>query len=135
MNRVAVTAVVETAEFRKEILGLPITGMIFEALVVDGLRAPELVNPNHQRAEILKGADRPQIQNYQTERSQAEQGDGDLEVVVGDHRVAVLLQVELFRFVEYRISHDMKYAMMSVEDSPDKPLNMWLVNAGTLSSA
>ena len=62
-------------------------------------------------------------------------GDCDLEVVVGDNCVPVLLQVELFRFVELLIAHDKKYSMMAAEDKPDMPLKMWLVRAGTLSKA
>src|SRR6266567_2199353 len=94
MNRVAVPAVMEAAKFGQEILGFPVSRKIFQALVIDRLSASELVDPNDQRAEILESPNRPQVQNDQTQGGQTEQGHGDLEVVVGEDRVAVLLQVE-----------------------------------------
>ena len=122
MNGVAVTAVVEAAEFRQEILRLPVSGMVFEALVIHGLGASDLVNADDQRAEILKGSDGPEVQDDQTESGKAEQCDRDLQIGIGDNRITVLLQVELLSLVEFSVFHRRKYSTMAPELSPDMPL-------------
>src|SRR5437016_13995988 len=136
MDGVPVAAIVEAAEFCEEILGLAVAGMIFEALVLDRLRASQLVDADHERTEIPESADRPQIEDYQPKRCQTKQRDGDPQIVTRDYCVTVFFEIELLGFVEFWIAHGRKYPTIDApEDSPDIPLKMWLVRAGTLSRA
>src|SRR5439155_21033916 len=62
--------------------------------------------------------------------------DGDPQIMARDYCVTVFVEIELLGFVEFWIAHGRKYPTMDVpEDSPDIPLKMWLVRAGTLSRA
>src|SRR5581483_49109 len=124
MDRVAVPAVVKAAEFGKKILRFAISGMVFQALVVDCLRPSELVNADHQGTEVAEGVDSFQVERHQPKCSQTEQCDGNSQVIAGDDRVAVLLQVVLPGFVEFPVTHGKKYSTMAADERPDMPLKM-----------
>src|SRR5690242_12304489 len=71
MNRVAVAAVIQAAKFGEEVFGFSVPGKIFKAPVVDRLGASQLINANHERAEILESANRFQIENDQAQNGKA----------------------------------------------------------------
>ena len=65
LNRVAVAAVVERAKLRQKILRFGVLRLVFEVVVVDGLGAAQIVDADHQRAEVLEGANRFQVDERQ----------------------------------------------------------------------
>ena len=65
-------------------------------MIVDRFGAPEIVNANHQRTKILKGAEGPQIDERQAYGHEGKEHQGDLEIGVRHHGVTVLFEVEPF---------------------------------------
>src|SRR6202030_1739996 len=55
-RRVAVPAVIEPAEIAQEILDLGVLGLITKRVVLDGLRAANVVDADYKRLEILDHA-------------------------------------------------------------------------------
>ena len=125
LNRVAIAAVVEGAKLRQKIFRFRILGFVFEVVVVDGLGPPEIVNANHQRAEILKGANGFQIDQSQARGHQRNEDESNLQVGVGHHGIPVLFEVEPLGVLEVRVAlHPSTFSMSTADDPPEVPLKM-----------
>src|SRR5208283_212906 len=61
LDRVAVAAVVEGAKLGKKILRFGILGLVFKVVVVDGFGATQVVDTDHQWAEVLEGTNGPEV--------------------------------------------------------------------------
>src|SRR5208337_3175204 len=66
LNRVAIAAVIEGAKLREKILRLGILGLVFEVVVVDGFGAAQVVDTDHQWAEVLEGTNGPEVDEGQS---------------------------------------------------------------------
>jgi len=110
--------------------------MVLETLVVDRGGAAKVVDTNDEWSEVLEGPNRLQIHRHEPEGDEAERGDGNLEIRIGDNGIAVRFEVKLLGFVEGGVGvHGKKYPMTPPEERPELPLKTWFVSAGTLSSA
>src|SRR5207245_1155130 len=74
----------------------------FRPLVIriDDLGRAEVVNADHQRAEILKGSDCFQIQNRKTHSNYGNKRESNFEICVRHHGVTVLFEVEPLGILE-----------------------------------
>src|SRR6267142_2874466 len=144
LNGVAIPAVVELGELRKEVFGFCVLRFVFEVVVVDGFRAPEIVDADDQWPEILEGANGPQVDERQRHGDERDENECDLQVGIGHHRITVGFQVQTLGVVKGTIAvHQSSLAnaaaaaagasRIPAEDPPAVPLKMWLVRAGTLS--
>jgi len=103
LDCVAVATVIERAKLREEILGLGILGLVFKIMVVDRLRATEVIDPNYERAEVLEGADRAEVNEGQTDGDKRDQNQRNLEIRVRHHGIAVLFEIQPLGIMEARI--------------------------------
>src|SRR5260221_13811423 len=144
LDGVSVPAIVELAELREEIFGFGVLRFVFEVMVVDRFRAPEVVNADDQRAEILKGADGAEVDKRQRDGDQRNENERNLQIGIGHHRVTVGFEVQTLGVLKGSISvHQSSLAIAAAaaagasripaEEPPAVPLKMWLVRAGTLS--
>src|ERR1035438_6992605 len=140
----AIAPVVEIGELRKEILGLGVLRLVFEIVVVNGLGPAQVVDADDQRAEILEGANGPQIDQCKHDGDERKQHKGTFEVGIGHHRVTAGFKVEALGVVKARIAvNDISFAAdttpaagassNTAEEPPAVPLKMWFVSEGTLS--
>ena len=95
---------------------------------------PEVVNANDERPEVLKGADRPQIDERERHAHEREQGESNFEIGVRHHGVTVLIRDRgawrlgmLSRFIELPCAETAAAAGASskpAEEPPAVPLKM-----------
>jgi len=100
LNRVAVSAVIQRAKLREKIFRFSILRFVFEVVVVDGLGAAQIVDADDEGAEVLKGADRPQINQRQGHANHGEQREGNLEIGVRHHWVSARFEIEALCVME-----------------------------------
>ncbi len=77
LDCVAVAPVVERAKLGPEMFA---SGLVFKIVVVDGLRAAQVIDADDEQAEVLKGADRTEINEGQTDSDKRDQNQRNLEV-------------------------------------------------------
>src|SRR6266478_2687305 len=136
LNGVAVAAVIEVAKLREKILCFGILGLVFEVVVIDGFGAAQIVNADHEWAKVLKGANRPEVDESQHNTNNGQECESNLEIGIRHHRITVLFEVETLGIVKTGIVvHSKTLSTIPTEEPPAVPLKMWLVRAGTLSSA
>ena len=129
------------AEARQKVFRFLVFGLVREALVSDGLRAPEFVDADDHRLEAFQHPNDFEVHQHEAQNNHREHGDGNLEITARDDRGSVLLKIELLCFVERRIAHEAApsasatFSNRAVAEAPDVPLKMWLVSVGTLTIA
>ena len=86
---------------------------------------PEIVDTNHQRAEILERANGLEVNQGQACGHERNKHQSDFQIRVGHHGIAVLFQIEPLGVLEARIVlHSNNLLDSTAEDPPEVPLKM-----------
>ena len=118
LNGVAVAAVIEVAKLREEILRFGVLGLVFEVVVVDGLGAAQIVDADHQRTEVLEGANGAKVDERQRDTNDGQQRERNLEIGIRHHGITVLFEIEALGIVETLVVvHSKTLSMIPTEDA------------------
>src|SRR5271155_1054117 len=104
LNRVSVAAVVEGAKLREKILRFGVLRFVFKVVVVDGLGSTQIVDADDERAEILEGANGPEVDERERHANDGQQSEGNLEIGIRYHGITVLFEIEPLGILKCGIS-------------------------------